>query len=94
MLRISDERTAGRVTVRLEGDISGRWVEELRKVCDHLTGGASQNGLRLVLDLAGVSSIDAGGLALVRDLAGRRLRVTNCSPYLAELLKDVTDVER
>lgn len=96
MLRISHESTTeAQVTVRLEGEINGRWVDELRRECDRVSGDAGQDGKRLVLDLADVLSIDAAGLALFRQLgAGRRLEVRNCSPYLAELLKGVTDVER
>jgi anti-anti-sigma factor len=93
MLRISHESTtATLVMVRLEGDINGRWVEELRRECDRALAGAVRGDRRVVLDLANVSSIDAAGLALFRELAAR-LVVTNCSPYLAELLKDL-DVER
>jgi anti-anti-sigma factor len=94
MLRISHESTTeARATVRLEGEINGRWVDELRRECDRALVGAMADERRLVLDLANVSSIDAAGVALFRELAAR-LVVTNCSPYLAELLKDVTDVER
>jgi anti-anti-sigma factor len=95
MLRISHESTTdAQVTVRLEGEINGRWVEELRRECDRTLRRAVQDDRRLVLDLADVSSIDAEGLALLRELNARRLVVTNCSPYLAELLKDLIDVER
>jgi anti-anti-sigma factor len=95
MLRISHESTTeAQVTVRLEGEINGRWVDELRRECDRAWGGGEQHGRRLVLDLANVSSIDAAGLALFRQLTVRRLVVTNCSAYLAELLKNVTNVER
>ena len=94
MLRISHESTtAARVMVRLEGEINGRWVDELRGECERRLGGAAPNDRHVVLDLANVSSIDAAGLALFRELAAR-LVVTNCSPYLAELLKDLIDVER
>lgn len=94
MLRISHEsRTEAQVTVRLEGEINGRWVDELRGECDRALIGAAADERRLIFDLANVSSIDAAGVALFRELAPR-LVVTNCSPYLAELLKDVIDVER
>jgi anti-anti-sigma factor len=95
MLRISHESTTdAQVTVRLEGEINGRWVDELRRECDRMLSGAAQDGRRLVFDLADVLSIDAAGLALFRQLSAGRLVVRNCSPYLAELLKGVTDVER
>lgn len=94
MLRISCEcERPGQVTVRLEGEVKARWVEELRKECDRLLGGVGLGGRRLVLDAAGVSSIDAAGVALFRELSARSLVVRNCSPYLAELLKGVAYVE-
>jgi anti-anti-sigma factor len=94
MLRISCEcEQPAQVTVRLEGDVKGRWVEELRRECDRLVGGGGTVGRRLVLDLAGVSSMDAAGLELFRELGAESLVVKNCSPYLAELLKDVANVE-
>ena len=34
MLRISRTSTEGRTTLTLEGEINGRWVEELRSECD------------------------------------------------------------
>jgi anti-anti-sigma factor len=95
MLRISHESTTeAQVTVRLEGDINGRWVDELRRECDRALGGAVSDDTPLVLDLGEVASIDAAGLALFRELTARRLVVTNCSVYLAELLKDLIDVEK
>ncbi len=94
MLRISCEcEQPTQVTVRLEGDVKGRWVEELRRECDRFVGGLANGRKRLVLDLAGVSSIDAAGLGLLRELGAESLVVKNCSPYLAELLKDVANVE-
>jgi ABC-type transporter Mla MlaB component len=88
MLRISDaSATNGRATLRLEGEISGPWVAELRKECIRALSAELHDSAQLVLDLAGVSSIDAAGLALLRELSPRRVVVTNCSPYVTELLK-------
>jgi ABC-type transporter Mla MlaB component len=56
--------------------------------------GTAHMGGRLVLDLAEVSSVDVAGLALFRELSTRRVIVANCSPYVAELLKGVFDLER
>ena len=94
MLRISCEcEQPAQITVRLEGDVKGRWVEELRRECGRFVGGTGRDGRRLVLDLAGVSSIDAAGLGLFREFRAESLVVKNCSPYLTELLKDVAHVE-
>ena len=88
MLRISPaSATNGGATLRLEGEISGPWVEELRKECIRVVSAEVQDRTELVLDLAGVSSIDAAGLALFRELSTRGVVMTNCSPYVTELLK-------
>lgn len=94
MLRISEAAATGReITLRLEGEIIGRWVEELRKACDLAWRRDARDDRRLVLDMAGVSSIDSTGLALFRELTPRPIVVTNCSAYVAELLRDVGESE-
>ena len=95
MLRISQTLTTdAQITLQLQGEINGRWVEELRSECDRALGGGPDGGRRLVLDLGDVSSIDPIGLGLFRELSARRVLVTNCSPYIAELLKGIADVDR
>lgn len=91
MLRISHaSMTETPIALRLEGDIRGRWVSELRRECARAL---EQNGGRLVLDLAGVSSIDVAGLALFRELGARRVRVRHCSLYVAALLEGVVEID-
>jgi len=94
MLRISlIGITEAQVTLRLEGAVNGRWVEELRRECDRLLSSNAPEMRQLVLDVANVSSIDAEGLALFRELSRQRVFVTNCSPYVAELLHGVIDAD-
>jgi hypothetical protein len=93
MLRISKTATDGaREPVRLilDGQITGRWVAELRRVCLDILDDGSLDVIRLELDLTGVSFLDTDGLALFRDLAGRGVLFTNCSPFTSELLKGVS----
>jgi anti-anti-sigma regulatory factor len=75
MLRISRITRTGdqAVLLRLEAQVTGRWTEELRRVCSETISGNGY-GQALVLDLAGVSFIDANGVALLRDLAARHVR--------------------
>jgi anti-anti-sigma factor len=81
MLRISQTSTTeGHTTLRLEGNVGGRWVEELRRECARVLGGEAHDGRPFVLDLAGVSSIDSSGLALIRELSTRRVVLKDCSP--------------
>jgi anti-anti-sigma regulatory factor len=94
MLRISQAVTSDEkaVLLRLEGQVSGRWVEELRRACGEYQGNVHQS--ELSLDLAEVSFIDADGVALFRELTARRVRLTNCSPFAAEQLKGVAHGHR
>ena len=87
MLRISRTSTGWRITLKLEGEVNGRWVEELRNEWHRTLSGDTDR--EVVVDLANVSSIDAAGLELLKEMAARRVAVTNRSPYVAELLKDV-----
>lgn len=74
----SGERPGREIALRLEGRLIGPWVSELRESCERVL---ARDG-RLTLDLAGVSFIDADGVALVQNLMGQ-VPVTNCSPFVA-----------
>jgi anti-anti-sigma factor len=88
MLRITViESTASSKTLKLEGRVAGTSVEELRRLCSGLLAGNGHG--HLILDLSDVSFIDSEGIELFRDLTKRAAAVTNYSPFLAELLKEV-----
>ena len=94
MLKISNlthtDSRAG-YTFKVEGQVIGRWVDELRRVCEEALAGNSSLGHRLVLDLDGLSFLDAAGIALFRELAARNVSFTNCSVFIAEQLKEVSN---
>jgi hypothetical protein len=93
MLRITHEpRVEGADILRLEGQVIGLWVAELRQACDADLGTNGRRA-RLVIDLSGVSFLNPEAIALFRELAGRQVRVRHCSPFIAEQLKGVADVE-
>ena len=75
------------VLLRLEGQVVGPWVETLRQACKEARSRDGGNGI--VLDLSGVSYIDAHGVALFRELVTQRAELTNGSVYIAEQLKEV-----
>jgi anti-anti-sigma regulatory factor len=95
MLRITGGRSADGTTngnaLRLEGQVAGPWVEELQRVCHELIGVSGHAVHPLVLDLTNVSFVDADGVALFRELTARRVSLTNCSVFVAEQLKEVTN---
>ena len=84
MLRISVvASTSEATTLLLEGQVTGDAVDALNSSCDQ----AFAEGLRLTLDLAGVSFIDRRGVALFHQLTTRQVSVVNCSGFVAEQLK-------
>ena len=87
MLRITVVESSGdSVRLRAEGRLVGHWVEELRKSCEvHALEGA----IRLNLDLADVSFVDASGIELLKGLRSRCVTLLNPSPFVSGELKNV-----
>ena len=85
MLRITVvESSRKAVRLRVEGRVTDRWVEELRRTCDlHALG----DGIRLTLDLADVSFVDAAGIELLKELRNRLVILLRPSSLVAEQLK-------
>lgn len=75
--------------MRLEGQVTGQWVEELRRVCHEALCDNGHPARPLVLDLADVFFIDADGVRLFRELAARRVTLANGSLFVTEQLKEV-----
>jgi hypothetical protein len=79
LLRITGQRGTGpeSISLLLEGRLAGPWVEELNGSWCKLTGSQRENA---VIDLSGVTFIDATGKALLNRLwrQGARLRATGC----------------
>jgi ABC-type transporter Mla MlaB component len=88
MLRITVvESSKTAVTLRVEGRITGLWVEELRTAYNLHT---LSDEVQLSLELADISFADAAGIALLRELRNRGVGLIRTAPFLAELLKDGT----
>lgn len=86
MLRITMiEGSRSAVTLRVEGRITGCWVEELRRVCDAHT---LPDEVQLSLELADVSFADAAGIVLLKELRSRGVGLVSTNPFMAEQLKD------
>ncbi len=84
MLRIvCDESTMASTTLRLEGQVIGPWVGEVKRASEAVLA----SGVTLILDLSEVSFVDREGLALLRSLHGRRALLRNTSAFVAEQLK-------
>ena len=92
MLKISRvSESDSPLVLRLEGQVTGPWVDELRRTCAETVRNDSSEVRQLVLDLAGVSFLDTGGIALLRQLVTDRVSITNYSVFIAEQLKEVSD---
>jgi anti-anti-sigma regulatory factor len=78
------ESSSKEVRLRVEGRLTGRWVEELRRTCDLQ---ALSDGIRLTLDLADVSFADAAGIELLKELRIRLVTLLSPSSLVAEQLK-------
>jgi hypothetical protein len=92
--RITTERGSESPRLRLEGQVTGPWVEELRRTCAETLRNHEHAETYLILDLAGVSFLDAGGVALFRDLSSRHVTFANPSAFIAEQLKGVVNGNR
>jgi ABC-type transporter Mla MlaB component len=87
MLRISVFEAAGDpITLRLDGQISGRWVELLQRTCEVQL----KKGARVTMDLKNVSFADRDGIALLRSLTDRRVEILNALPFIAEQIRKAT----
>jgi ABC-type transporter Mla MlaB component len=87
VLRISMiNESEQRVRLALEGWLVGPWVDELRNESEQQLSEAKA----LRLDFAKVLFVDPRGVALLRELACRRVEYVNCSTFLSQQLKEVT----
>ena len=79
MLKITKQRegASGSVSLMLEGRLAGPWVEELEKCWRQM---AANPQSRPVVDLTGVTFVDAHGRALLTSMwqQGAELRASGC----------------
>ncbi|MEO8125651.1 MAG: hypothetical protein ABI822_01090 [Bryobacteraceae bacterium] len=68
--------------LHLEGSLSGSWVDELRRTAE----GAQANSEVVLLDLQQLWYMDLEGVALMRELLGRRVVLMNGSAFIKRQL--------
>lgn len=84
MFRISLAKcSSGAVRLRVDGNVVGLGVDELRRSCEEILS----RGAQLTLDLAGVSFIHGDGITLLQSFKGQGVILTNPSAFVAEQLK-------
>jgi len=87
MLRISaNKATGGAVTLRLDGQVTGRWAKLLQKTCEDRL----KKGAQVRIDLKNVSFADRDGIALLQSLKDRRVEILNVLPFIAEQFRKAT----
>lgn len=76
--------------LKLDGNVSGPWVNELRHACSSAMGNRPTTK-RVVLDLADVQFIDTTGIQLFRELLAQQVSFSNPSAFVAEQLKEMSN---
>ncbi|PYU98538.1 MAG: hypothetical protein DMG26_18440 [Acidobacteria bacterium] len=69
MLKVTVERGDRVTTIKLEGKLSGPWVDEAAKVWSDVVGGTAAKDV--VVDLSGVTFIDKEGKKLLGQMLGQ-----------------------
>lgn len=73
------------VTLRVEGQISARTIDEFVRACqEHAAHRAGAE-----LDLKGVTFIDDAAAAAIRKIASDDVRITTASPFVRAVLKEL-----
>ena len=75
------------IILKLDGRVTGKWVELLRESSDS----ALEEGMRLTLDLENICFIDCEGLALIKGLMRRGVRQVNAPLFVAEQIRKCED---
>lgn len=84
MLRIMvSESSVDGVIAKLEGQLRGPWVDEVRTYCEQIL----ENGHPLTLDVKDVTFLDRDAVTLLLKLTKRGIRLVNRTPFLTELLR-------
>jgi anti-anti-sigma regulatory factor len=82
MLRVTPIKTDEATVLKLEGNLSGPWVEELRQCWMELVG----RNVRVEVDLQSVHFLDAQGTTLLLAMERQGSRLFGSSPFIHDLL--------
>jgi hypothetical protein len=87
MLKITLHDSAGELRLRLEGKLSGPWVNELRQCWE--TASSTTAGRRTLIDLRDVDFVDAAGEDLLSDMCGRGVEFHVASPLMRAVIDGI-----
>ena len=87
MLKITLHDSAKELRLKLEGKISGPWVQELRQCWS--TASSTTAGRTTVLDLDDVDFIDTEGQSLLIEMHRQGVKVKAGTPFIRGLLAEI-----
>jgi len=86
MLRITLHDSARELRIKLEGKLSGPWVEEVRQCWQ--TASSTTAGRPISLDLSDVDFVDGGGQALLSEMHRQGVRCKAATPLIQALVDE------
>jgi len=86
MLRITLHDSACELRIKLEGKLSGPWVEELRQCWR--TASSTTAGRGTSLDLSDVDFVDGEGQSLLSEMHAHGVRLKAASPLIQALVEE------
>lgn len=78
MLRVTTENTKNGTAIKLEGKLAGAWVDEVERTWHLLAD--ERTRVPLLVDLCGVTFIDAQGKELLKEMYGEGAVFRCCDP--------------
>lgn len=89
MLRITAHTAAGRYSLKLEGAISGAWVEELDRTWRAAT--SQVDARRICVDLGDVHLVDDAGRELLTEMYHAGVAFTTKGCVMPELVREIAE---
>jgi anti-anti-sigma regulatory factor len=83
VFRITSASGEDETIIRLEGRLSAKRVEDLKKAFQMARG-------TVLLDLSGLQSADAEGVLALRSFAAKGTKLVGASPYIRQLLNETS----
>ena len=80
-VRIEKKSNGAGTVIQVAGELRGRGVVELERLCRETLG-------PFTLDLTNLRSLEAGGVDLIRELAIHGVEISGATPYVLLLLKE------
>jgi anti-anti-sigma regulatory factor len=87
MLRITTEESEESTELKLEGKLAGVWVDELEQTWHAFAQRKPDEGI--LVDLCGVTFIDAQGKLLLKRMHGHGARFRCCGPDITATVREI-----